>query len=170
MEFFSIFLLIFCLYFVFCCFFFPVTFVVVHSDWIRSSGLFHPLRSAFTPSLSVHHYAAPLASLKLVGFLDLVFSKLDLVSSVNFPPSRVISPHFSASQLPNTTSFDQIRPPCAGMWISHSGMLRHAPVNVCHTPLLGHCYCFLVFLLLSCCISYVLFYFVAFCVSLVTIS
>jgi hypothetical protein len=99
----------------------PVTFVVVHSDQTRSLGRLHPLRSAFTPSPSIHHCAAPLASLKLVRFLDLLFSKLDLNSLVSFPPSCVISPRFSASQLPNTTSSDQIRPPRASAWISPSG-------------------------------------------------
>jgi hypothetical protein len=58
--------------------------------------------------------------LKLVGFLDLLFSKLDLASSVSFLPSRVIPPGFSASQLPNTTSSSQIRPPHAGAWISRT--------------------------------------------------
>jgi hypothetical protein len=140
----------------------PVTFVVVHSDQTRSLGRLHPLRSAFTPSPSIHHCAAPLASLKLVRFLDLLFSKLDLNSLVSFPPSCVISPRFSASQLPNTKSFDQIRPPRASAGSHLPAHLHHAPANVRQTPLLGRYYYFMVFLLLSCCISYVLLFYVAF--------
>jgi hypothetical protein len=114
MEFFPILLPLFSVYiFLFCCFFL-VAFVVVHSDQTRSLGLLHPLRSTFTLSPSVHHCVAPLASLKLVGFLDLVFSKLDLASSISFPSSCVIPPRFSASQLPKATTSGQIRPPRAG--------------------------------------------------------
>jgi hypothetical protein len=111
MEFFSPFSSLFSVYIsLFSCFLL-VGFVVVLSDQTRSSSRLHYLRLAFTPSPPIHHCATSLASLKLVGFLDLFFLKLDLASSVSFPPPRVNPPRFLASQIPNATSSDQIRPP-----------------------------------------------------------
>ena len=81
----------------FSCFFFFLVFVVVLFDQTRNLGRLHHLWSAFTPSPFAHHCAALLASLKLVGFLDILFSKLDLASLVSFLPSCVIPPRFSVS-------------------------------------------------------------------------
>ena len=151
MEFFSILLPLLCLYF-YVLWFFSVAFVVVRSNQTRNSGLLHPFHSVFTLSPSVHHCAAPLASLQLVGFLR----KLDLASSINFPPSHVIPPYFLASQLPNTTSFGQIRHHVSARGSHLLARLRHVPASVRQTLLLDRCFYFLVFLLLLCFVGYYL--------------
>jgi hypothetical protein len=117
----SPFLSLFSVSFIMLLLFFLVFFGVL-SNQTRSSGLLYTHCLAFVLLLFIHHCVAPLVSfLKLVGFLDLVFSELDLLSFVNFTPTQACPQCSLATQLPNAALYTLIQPPRASAWIPRTG-------------------------------------------------